>query len=231
MAGLEFWIRQGGGHRATVPGEKLSDNCRNRPSGTSREATTVLLMWARDARSPPSLPPPPRRSWRSHSPARRRRRGSRGRAPPATRRARTAAATPPHAAATRPVGSSSGCRSATPAATSTRSWSSAGTRPPPSRPGVRHPRPPPLRPGRPPPQARQLAEAELVERVAELGGIAVDAVGAGLQQLVLAVAAGEDADPERSGATGGEQVPDRVADDERVLRVDAQPARALEEEV
>src|SRR5262245_18251933 len=52
--------------------------------------------------------------------------------------------------------------------------------------------------------------AHLVQMPQQVGRVLVDAIGAGALQLVLAVAAGEQADAERAGAPRGEQVPDAV---------------------
>ena len=47
----------------------------------------------------------------------------------------------------------------------------------------------------------------------QVGGILIDAIGAGAFQLLLAIAAGEQANAERAGAARGQHVPDAVADD------------------
>jgi hypothetical protein len=52
------------------------------------------------------------------------------------------------------------------------------------------------------------AYADLVEAGEHLGRVGVDAVGAGAFQFLTAVAARLEADAERTGAPGGEQVPD-----------------------
>ena len=62
-------------------------------------------------------------------------------------------------------------------------------------------------------------------------GVAVDAEGAGRAQLVLAVPAAQQADAEHPGATRGQQVPHRVADDVALVGGDAEPLLAGEEEV
>jgi hypothetical protein len=74
-------------------------------------------------------------------------------------------------------------------------------------------------------------EPELVDRGVQLVDAAVDAERAGPEQLVLAVAAGEDADAEHPGSTGREEVPDRIADDVTVPDRDGEPFLAGEEEV
>jgi hypothetical protein len=50
----------------------------------------------------------------------------------------------------------------------------------------------------------------------QVGRVLVDPVGAGPLQLFAAVAARQQADAERPGPPGGQQVPDRVADHDRV---------------
>jgi hypothetical protein len=76
-----------------------------------------------------------------------------------------------------------------------------------------------------------LTDAEDIERVAQLGGVAIDAEGARTEEFVLAVAAGEQADRKHPCAAGGQQVPDRVADDKAVLGIDAEAPCALEEQI
>ena len=63
-------------------------------------------------------------------------------------------------------------------------------------------------------------DSHLVEVTEEVGGILVDAVGAGSLQLLLPVAAGEQPDTERLGPTGGQEIPDAVAHDHRGADVD-----------
>src|SRR6266576_1752811 len=65
------------------------------------------------------------------------------------------------------------------------------------------------------------ADAELVERGEQLGGVSVDAEGAGRGQLVLAVTARQQADAQHPGATRREQVPDGVADHVAIRDLDA----------
>src|SRR5207248_9408959 len=84
---------------------------------------------------------------------------------------------------------------------------------------------------RPPRADRSRKYAELVQRAAQLLRVAVDAVRARARQLVLAVAAAQQADAEHSRAAGREQVPDGVADDVAARRLDAEPLRAREEEI
>src|SRR3954470_21888056 len=55
------------------------------------------------------------------------------------------------------------------------------------------------------------ADADLVEVRQQVGGVLVDAVGAGPLQFVLAVAAREQADPQGPRPPGRQQVPDAVA--------------------
>ncbi len=65
----------------------------------------------------------------------------------------------------------------------------------------------------------------------QLGGVVVDTVGAGLQELVGAVPAAQEADREHLRAAGGEEIPDGVADDITVTRLDAEGGGAGEEQV
>src|SRR5512143_1354013 len=53
-------------------------------------------------------------------------------------------------------------------------------------------------------------DPELVDRGQQLVGSAVDAERAGAEQLVLAIATGQQPDAEHPGASGSEQVPHRV---------------------
>src|SRR5215218_9906842 len=55
--------------------------------------------------------------------------------------------------------------------------------------------------------ANRLADTDLVEVTEEVGRIVVDAVRAGALELLEAVAAGQQADPEGPRSPGGEQVP------------------------
>ena len=73
--------------------------------------------------------------------------------------------------------------------------------------------------------ARSGVEAELVERAVELGGVVVDAEGAGREELVGAVAAAQEADREHLRAAGGEEIPDGVADDVAVRRARSRARR------
>src|SRR5216684_266594 len=73
--------------------------------------------------------------------------------------------------------------------------------------------------------------AQLVQPGVQFGGVAVDAIGAGADQLVLAIAAAQHADAQHGGAPGGEEVPDGVADHVAVLGRDAETLLAGEEEV
>ena len=51
-----------------------------------------------------------------------------------------------------------------------------------------------------------------VDVLQEVGGVVVDAIGAGALQLLAAIAAGEQADAERPRPARGEHVPDAVTD-------------------
>jgi len=55
--------------------------------------------------------------------------------------------------------------------------------------------------------------------VEQVGRAVEDAEGAAAFEFVLTIAAGEQADGEGLGAAGGQNVPDRIADDEGVLRL------------
>src|SRR5665811_1345216 len=74
-------------------------------------------------------------------------------------------------------------------------------------------------------------DAELVERIKQVLGVAVDAERPGLGQLVLAVAATEEADAEHPGSACREQVPDRISDHVAVLAPHAHPLLTGKEEV
>jgi hypothetical protein len=65
----------------------------------------------------------------------------------------------------------------------------------------------------------------------QVGRVLVDPVGAGPFQLLAAVAAREEADPQRPGPAGGQQVPDRVADHDRVADVGPQALGRGQEQV
>ena len=78
---------------------------------------------------------------------------------------------------------------------------------------------------------RLCVEAELVERAVQLGRVVVDAEGARLEELVGAVAAAQEADAEHPRAAGGEEIPDGVADDVAVVRLDAERGGAGEEQI
>ena len=65
----------------------------------------------------------------------------------------------------------------------------------------------------------------------QLGRVLVDAEGAGREQLVLAVPAALKPDAEHARPAGGQQVPDRVADDVAIGGLDSQRLLAGEEQV
>src|SRR5438876_798517 len=77
---------------------------------------------------------------------------------------------------------------------------------------------------------RKQTEAFL-ERAVPAAGVAIDAVGAGRQQLVGAVPARQQAHAEHPPAPGGEQVPDRVSDDVALLGRHRQPVRRHHEQI
>ncbi len=74
-------------------------------------------------------------------------------------------------------------------------------------------------------------DAELVQRAAQLGSVTVNAKGTGARQLVLAVAAAQQANAEHAGAAGSEQVPDGIADHVAVGGRNAEPLGAGEKEI
>src|SRR6266576_3448459 len=77
-----------------------------------------------------------------------------------------------------------------------------------------------LRPSRPIgslPSGRSGVEAELVQRFEQLRRIVVDAKGAGVQELVRAVATAPESDTEHVCTAGSQQVPDRIAHDVAVF--------------
>src|SRR5689334_18724283 len=59
--------------------------------------------------------------------------------------------------------------------------------------------------------------ADLVEMIEQISRVLVDADGAGVAQLLVAIAAGQQPDAERATARGGEHVPDGVADHDGAL--------------
>src|SRR5438093_9981681 len=73
------------------------------------------------------------------------------------------------------------------------------------------------------------SEAELVDGGVQLVDAAVDAERAGPEQLVLAVAAREDADAEHPCSARREEIPHRIAHDVTVPDLDADPFLAGEE--
>src|SRR5690348_10376112 len=64
--------------------------------------------------------------------------------------------------------------------------------------------------------------ADLVDVAQEVGRILIYPHGTGALELVLAIAAGEEAHSQAAGAPGGQHVPDAVADDDCRLYVGAQ---------
>src|ERR687891_2461001 len=58
-----------------------------------------------------------------------------------------------------------------------------------------------------------LQYSDLIERLPELGRVAVDAERACPRQLVFAVATAQQADTEHARSPGGKQIPDGVTDD------------------
>src|SRR5579864_2695089 len=75
------------------------------------------------------------------------------------------------------------------------------------------------------------ADAQLVEMAQKGGGIVVDPVRAGLRQLLPAVAAGEQPDPQRPRPAGRQHVPHAVADHEAVAGGEAEPLGGGQEQV
>ncbi len=67
--------------------------------------------------------------------------------------------------------------------------------------------------------------------MSELLCIAVNAKGAGACELVVAVAAAQQADAQHASSPRGEQIPDRIADDVALLGWNADPFAAGEEEI
>ena len=65
-------------------------------------------------------------------------------------------------------------------------------------------------------------DADLVTMVAKIPGIGIDPVGTGTEQSVVAVAAGHETNPERSGPLGSEQIPDRISHHHVVRAVHAE---------
>src|SRR5437870_2989394 len=78
-------------------------------------------------------------------------------------------------------------------------------------------------------QSRQ--HAELVERAMQLGGVAIYTERAGAGELVVAVAAAQQADAQHARASRGEQIPHRIADHVTVSDLNAQAPLAGEEQI
>src|SRR5215472_12088748 len=73
--------------------------------------------------------------------------------------------------------------------------------------------------------------ADLVQMIEKVLRVLIDPIGPGPFQLVLPVAAGEQADAEGAGPARRQQVPDAVADDDRIADVDVETLCPREEEV
>ena len=52
----------------------------------------------------------------------------------------------------------------------------------------------------------------------QIGGILIDAVGAGSLQLFFSIAAGQQANAEGAGTSGGEHVPNTITNDDRIAK-------------
>src|SRR5438105_191760 len=65
------------------------------------------------------------------------------------------------------------------------------------------------------------AHADFVEVCEQVAGVLVDPEGARVEELLAAITARQQADPERASAPGGEQIPHAVADHDAVFDVDA----------
>ena len=74
-------------------------------------------------------------------------------------------------------------------------------------------------------------DPELIERFEQLRRVAVDAERAGRAQLVLAIAAAQQADAEHPGTPRCQEVPDGVADDIALVGRNTEPLLAGEEQV
>jgi len=83
----------------------------------------------------------------------------------------------------------------------------------------------------PGPRHPSVADAGLVEMVQQIQRVLVDPVGAGPFQFVLAVAAGQHPDAQRPGPARRQQVPDAVADHDRIADRDAEPVGGGQEQV
>src|SRR3989442_2869705 len=78
---------------------------------------------------------------------------------------------------------------------------------------------------------RSPPDADLVEVPEQVAGILVDAIRTGARELVLPVAAREEPDAYAMHASRREQVPDAVADHDRVRGLGTETARGCDEEV
>src|ERR1035441_173741 len=75
------------------------------------------------------------------------------------------------------------------------------------------------------------ADAEFVQVRERVDGVRINAIGSGPLQLLLAITAGKQSDTDRSGALRGQQVPDAVADHDRVVNGHPPPLGRGQEQV
>src|SRR6266850_1290542 len=74
-------------------------------------------------------------------------------------------------------------------------------------------------------------DAHFVQMSQQIGRILVNAISARLFELILAIAAGEQANSERPGAARGQEIPDAVPDYNRIANIDVQTRRRREKQI
>src|SRR5204863_20459 len=81
------------------------------------------------------------------------------------------------------------------------------------------------------PRKSSPAAAKLIDMLQHVGGVLEHPVGAGAQQLVLAIAARQKADAQRMAAARRQHVPDAVTDHAGIADIDAEAMGGLDEEI
>lgn len=75
------------------------------------------------------------------------------------------------------------------------------------------------------------AHADLVKVAEQVGWVLIHPVGSGQLEFALPIAASKQPDAQRTSPTRSEHVPDAVADDDRILGIDAKPFSSRQEEI